>query len=271
MSPKWKIAGAALIAAIGVGLAVRSIWPRTFSAERLAKLVEREKEPPPEPKPDRPQYPQPKALADVVTVETGRDAAARIVGRQEGEAHRWGQGLPSDKRAALLDEMERQLALYLSADYDAYLDTLRRLGGKHPALEPDRTAEEQEKSRSSWIRMTEGIVNRNLSMGESFIRLRYWRGEKVEIEDLGNRVSSTAATRYGLGGHDWDPKKKRLTIYEIVIPVDYEDSMYEGQGGPVWWGIMFAEDPDEPGVWKPWRSSYYVPDETIETIAPPAI
>jgi len=270
MKNRIAIVGGAAIAVLGVVLAWRALGPLVPTASRPPAATSEQLEA------AQPQAPQPSllpaSLDDPVTAENLEQRVDAIV-KTLGNAQEL-ERLSAARREALLSEAERQLQAYLGGSADKFVENLRRHDANHPLTDPEVSEEDRERFKTGWLATSAGIALKATSVDDVRVRPRFIDGSPVEVDEPSQpAIASTADQRYGLGGRfdDKDAKLRRLTVYEVLVPIAYEyDHKEVGGRGPAWWGLWLASHPDEPGKWLPWRSVLYDPMK-IGARVPPAI
>lgn len=168
------------------------------------------------------------------------------------------QPIEADAAAAAV---KQELEIYLTGDFNRFLETAQSRGANMLALRASDDEEAIQKYRSLWESTASTIAFRPVSLGEVRVRPRYINGEPVPQPDLGREEITTAPTRYGLPE---DPVISSMTIIEFVVPIMH---IWEGEETPMWWGVWLAKHP-ESGDWLPWRFSLYDPTREGTLIGP---
>ncbi len=268
MKNRLAITVGAAVALAGVVLAWRALAPLVPTAQRTAPASAPEHAEQPVPQPSL----LPASLDDPVTSENVAQRAVEIVNRLRSAPDL--RRLPDEREDVLLSEARQQVEAYLGGSFERYVECLRRHDANHRLLNPELPEEERTKAADAWRTRVSGIALRHTSVEDVRVRLRFWNGEPVPPDEMSDPyISAAAPTRYGLGGNfdEKDARVRRLTVYEVLVPVAYEFEHKEvGGRGPAWWGLWLASHPDEPNRWLPWRSVLYDPMK-IGAQVPPAI
>jgi len=205
---------------------------------------------PSQPQPPREQGPIPASFDVQVTPENAQEVVEEIARTfRAGLEEVMIQPMEADAAAAAVRE---ELEIYLTGDFEQFLQLVQSRGANMPALRDPDDEEALENYRHIWSSSASTVAFRPIAMEQVEVRPRILNGEVVEQPDLGSPATTTAPTRYGMPE---DPVQARMTVIEFVVPVMH---IWEGEETPMWWGVWMAKHP-ETGEWLPWRFTQYDP------------
>lgn len=205
---------------------------------------------------DAPRSVLPASLSDSISPDNVEERTEQIIASVS--VREAVQRMSADEQASFKDALRQQLPIYLSGDFERFISFLEDAGAAHPLLDEKTASANWSDYQEFWIYNGAGVFGNNISLRDVSVRPLFINGKPIDHETLSlPDVQMAHESRYGLGSLRDDAVSRRLTIYEILVPVLYER---EEVRGPVWWGLALALI-DEPGHarWVPWRSSIYDP------------
>lgn len=242
---------------LAVGFAVAGLIAAWFA---LSPFLPSGSAPAPErQQPPREQGPIPASFDVQVTPENAQEVVEEITRSfRTGLEEVMIQPSEADAAAAA---MRQELEIYLTGDFDRYLETAQSRGANMPALRDPDDEEAVESLRQFWSSTASTIAFRPVAPEDVRVRPRYINGEPLPQPELGKEEVTIAPSRYGLPK---DPIQAKMTVVEFIVPVMH---IWEGKETPMWWGVWLAKHP-ESGAWLPWRFSLYDPTREATVIGP---
>ena len=244
-----KFVAAAALASLGLAAAWRVIAPAPPHNPAGSSSAG-------QPQPATFFYQAPADFPDLVNPQNVRSRAeevAKLATRSDALVK-----LSASDRYAIGEAVAEEFAIVLSGSFDGHLARLRATGANSPLLHEGVDEARREAIESLWKERAGVVAFRPVSIRETIVRPRFIRGAEIPQPPLGQMAIYSAPSRYGLGSTDTDAEKAKLTVYEVIMPVQYNYE-YRKISGPVWWGFWLARDERNPARWLPWRSVVYDP------------
>lgn len=172
--------------------------------------------------------------------------------------------LPPDQQVdrgrldSLVEEAKRIWRIYLISDYDDYNALMKETGAEFPTrYDPD-----SEDSRQFWKTLADAFRASPVAPEDVQLRPFVVRGETFQHPTLGQVGMMEAKNRYLLGR---SPGAYPEVVYEITLPVQYDDGRYTG---PVFFSVWLAWSTDQ-NRWLIWRMSVADPIKLADVLIRP--
>ncbi len=183
-------------------------------------------------------------------------AEATVSSRRALERIPFGTGLDADRGAAIVESFTERLRLHLNPDFDAHQALIARLGGSTPYL---AGAENADRYRAAFEDQRGAFAFAPLAPGDVRIRARYVRGARIPTDDTDGlpMMEVRHPSMFALAGSGENAERRRLDVYEVLIPMAVERTPGAGGGraaGAVGYGFVWDED---RRAWTPWAVWVY--------------